>query len=223
MAIELETDNVARAYDRWAPVYDLVFGRVFEQGRRQATDAAKGRPGRVLEVGVGTGISLADYQPHHRIVGIDISEPMLRKARKRVQTLHLQNVEALSVMDAEQLQFDDNSFDLVVAHYVVSAVPDPEAALNEFARVLKPGGEIIVLTRLGADAGMRRAVEHAITPLTSRLGWRAEFLWERYARWLATATDIELIERRTIPPLGHFSLLRFGKRSSRSAAVRAVG
>ena len=135
VAIEIERNAVERAYDRWAPVYDLVFGPVFERGRRASIEAAERIGGRILEVGVGTGISLPDYSRRNRIVGVDISEAMLGKARERVEGSRLQHVEALEVMDAERLNFADNSFDVVVAQYVVTAVPNPEAALDEFARV----------------------------------------------------------------------------------------
>jgi len=210
---DIEKAAVAKAYDRWAPVYDLVFGPVFERGRRASLVAAERVGGRVLEVGVGTGISLPDYSPANRIVGVDISEAMLAKARERVTELGLHHVEALEVMDAERLAFPDDSFDVVVAQYVVTAVPNPEAALDEFARVLKPGGELIILTRVGAEAGLRHAIEHWFAPAARKLGWRTEFPWERYAGWLARASNVHLIERRAIPPLGHFSLIRLGKQT----------
>src|SRR5262249_20274557 len=138
VAIEIERNAVERAYDRWAPVYDLVFGPVFERGRRASIIAPERIGGRILEVGVGTGISLPDYSRVNRIVGVDISEAMLSKGRKRVQESRLEHVEALDVMDAERVNFQDDSFDVVVAQYVVTAVPNPEAALDEFGRVLKP-------------------------------------------------------------------------------------
>ncbi len=210
----LDKDMVARAYDRWAPVYDLVFGPVFERGRRASIAAAERVGGRILEVGVGTGISLPDYARTNRIFGIDISEAMLRKARERVAELKLHHVEGLAVMDAQQLEFPDGSFDVVVAQYVVTAVADPEATLDEFARVLRPGGEIILLSRIGAEAGLRRAIERAIAPVARRLGWRTEFSWERYARWTQRPHGMEFVERRAMPPLGHFSLIRFRKKNA---------
>src|SRR5215475_10009492 len=209
VAIEIERNAVERAYDLWAPVYDLVFGPVFERGRRASIVAAERIGGRILEVGVGTGISLPDYSRRNRIVGIDISEAMLKKARERVQESKLEHVEALDVMDAERLNFQDESFDVVVAQYVVTAVPNPEAALDEFARVLKPGGEIILLSRVGAETGARRAIEHLVAPAARKLGWRTEFPWQRYADWLLRSPRVYLVERRSIPPLGHFSLIRF--------------
>ena len=106
---------------------------------------------------------------------------MLRKARERVKELGLNTSKALEVMDAAA-DFPDASFDVVVAQYVVTAVPNPEAALDEFARVLKPGGEIVILSRVGAEAGLRRTIEHWFAPAARKLGWRTEFPWERYAR-----------------------------------------
>jgi phosphatidylethanolamine/phosphatidyl-N-methylethanolamine N-methyltransferase len=211
MATDIDRHAVEKAYDRWAPVYDLVFGPVFERGRQAAIAAAERVGGRMLEVGVGTGISLPDYSRANRIFGVDISEAMLRKARERVVDLGLSHVEGLEAMDAERLAFPDASFDVVVAQYVVTAVPNPEAALDEFARVLKPGGEIIILSRIGAEAGLRRAAERWFAPAARKLGWRTEFAWERYMGWAVRQDDIRLIERRPIPPLGHFSLIRFGK------------
>ena len=210
--LDFDREMVEQAYDRWAPVYDLVFGGVFSKGRRAAIAATNSIGGRVLEVGIGTGISLPQYASHLRIFGTDISEAMLRKARARVANLRLKNVEGLAVMDAEKLEFPDNSFDVVMAQYVVTAVPNPEAALDEFARVLRPGGELILLSRVSADAGMRRFIEQQLQPVVRQLGFRTEFAWSRYARWAADRPHgIELVERRPVPPFGHFSLIRFRK------------
>ncbi len=215
MATQMNTQGVTDAYRRWAPVYDLVFGAVFRQGRTAAVRAAERIGGRILEVGVGTGISLASYGDHSRLTGIDISEPMLARARERVRRLKLHNVEAIAVGDAEALAFPDDWFDVVVAQYVVTAVPNPERALDEFARVCKPGGEIVITTRVGAEKGLRNAIEKGLMPVTSRLGFRTEFPWARYEDWAGTRRDIRLVERRDIPPLGHFSLVRFEKRATR--------
>src|ERR1700760_2835398 len=210
--LDFDREMVEQAYDRWAPVYDLVFGGVFSKGRDAAIQATNKIGGRVLEVGVGTGISLPLYSPNLRIFGTDISEAMLNKARKRVTEQKLKNVEGLAVMDAEKLEFEDNSFDVVMAQYVVTAVPNPEVALDEFAGVLRPGGELIILTRVSADEGLRRVIERTLQPIVTRLGFRtAEFAWSRYTKWLASAESMELAERRLIPPLGHFSLVRFRK------------
>jgi phosphatidylethanolamine/phosphatidyl-N-methylethanolamine N-methyltransferase len=208
---EIDKQTVTKAYARWAPVYDVVFGAVFERGRQSAIAAAERVGGRILEVGVGTGLSLPNYPPNCSLCGVDISEPMLRKAQERVAELGLRNVEGLWVMDAEHLSFPDASFDVIVAQYVITTVPNPEATLDEFARVLKPGGEIVLVSRVGAEAGLRRSLEHWFAPAARKLGWRTEFSFERYARWAAQTDGMHLIERRAMPPFGHFSLIRFGK------------
>ena len=217
--LDFDREMVEQAYDRWAPIYDLVFGGVFSKGRQAAIAATNKIGGRVLEVGVGTGISLPLYAPNVRIFGTDISAAMLAKAKGRVAAQRLKNIEGLAVMDAEHLEFPDNSFDVVMAQYVVTAVPNPEVALDEFARVLRPGGELIILTRVSADTGLRRFIEQALQPVVRRLGFRtAEFAWSRYTKWLAGANSVELVERRLIPPLGHFSLVRFRKVEVAAAA-----
>jgi len=196
---------------------------VFEQGRQAAIRAAERVGGHILEVGVGTGISLPDYGRASRVTGIDISEPMLRKAQKRVAELGLRNVEGLALMDAERLAFPDESFDVIVAQHVITTVPHPEAALDELARVLRAGGEIVLVSRVGAEAGLRAAFEQSFAPLTERLGWRLEFPWSRYTDWAAGPHGMRLIERRPMPPFGHFSLIRFGKERTRRPAPIAAG
>ena len=221
LAKQLERHQVAAAYGRWAPVYDIVFGPIFSRGRRAAVDAAERIGGRILEVGVGTGLSLGQYARTNRIVGIDISEPMLVKAQERVERLRLNHVEAIAVMDAEQLTYPDASFDVVVAQYVVTAVPNPEKALDEFVRVVRPGGEIIITSRIGAEHGLRGAVEKWLMPITSRLGWRTQFSWARYEQWASRSPAVRLIERRELPPMGHFWLIRFARLSDNNASSTA--
>jgi len=147
---------------------------------------------------------------------------MLRKAQERVVEQKLDNVEALAVMDAKHLGLPDASFDVVVAQYVITAVPDPEATLHEFARVLKPGGEIVLVNHIGAETGLRRAFEQWFAPVARRLGWRPEFPWGRLASWAENTNGMRLIERRPMPPLGHFSLIRFAKGDA-AAVARVAG
>ena len=214
MGAALDRGTIEKAYARWAPVYDLVFGKVFERGRQLAIEAVEEHlgpeGGRILEVGVGTGISLLNYNRKNRLVGIDISVPMLRRAQDRVVEHKLTNVEALAVMDAKHLAVPDASFDAVVAQYVITAVPDPEATLDEFVRVVKPGGEIILVNHLGAESGFRWAFEQSFSPVARRLGWSPEFPWARLTKW-AERDGVRLIERRPMPPHGHFALIRFAK------------
>ena len=219
MAAELDKDTIAKAYARWAPIYDLVFGAVFERGRKASIAAAERVGGRILDVGIGTGISLPDYARINRIVGVDYSEPMLRKAQQRVGQFKLHHVDALAVMDAQHLGFPDASFDVVVAQYVITAVPDPEATLDEFARVVRDGGEIVLVNHLGAEAGLRRTFEQAFAPLARRLGWRPEFGWDRLVRWVERHGGVRVVERRPLPPLRQFSLIRFERLGTRAAAA----
>ena len=217
---ELDKATIAKAYARWAPVYDLVFGAVFDHGRKAAIAAAERVGGRILDVGIGTGLSLTDYSRDNRLCGVDLSEPMLRKAQERVEAFNLSNVDVLAVMDAEKLGFPDAFFDCVVAHYVITVVPDPEATLDEFARVTKPGGEIILVNHIGAEEGLRKAFERWFAPMARRLGWRPEFPWARLSEWSERADGIRVIERRPMPPLGHFSLIRFGKDTEASGGEK---
>ena len=208
---DIDREGVEKAYERWAPIYDLVFGKVFEHGRQSTIAEAERIGGRVLDVGVGTGLSLSDYSRNVRLCGVDISEPMLRKAQQRVRAQGLANVETLAVMDAKNLAFRDASFDAVVAQYVITTVPDPEATLDDFVRVLKPGGELILVNHVGVESGPRRILDLAVAPLARRLGWRTEFPWERLVKWAARHGGVSLAERRPMPPLGHFSLIRYRK------------
>jgi phosphatidylethanolamine/phosphatidyl-N-methylethanolamine N-methyltransferase len=209
MGADINKSSVERAYALWAPVYDLVFGAVFHAGRRASVAAAERIGGRILEVGVGTGISLPVYARANKLVGVDISVPMLRKAKERVEAEGLKNVEALSVMDAAKLALPDQSFDVIVAQYVITAVPDPEGALDEFARVIKPGGEIVLVNHIGAENGPRRLFEICFAPLARKLGWRPEFPFKRLTDWATRHGGVRVLERRPMPPLGHFSLIRF--------------
>ena len=127
---------------------------------------------------------------------------MLRKAHQRVAEQNLTNVEALAVMDAEHLALPDQSFDVVVAQYVITAVPNPEATLDEFARVIKPGGEIVLVNHIGAEEGPRRLFELCFAPVARRLGWRPEFRFGRLADWAERHGGVRVIERRPMPPMG---------------------
>jgi len=222
---DLNRHSVERAYSRWAPVYDLVFGAVFAPGRSAAIAAAEEicgpSGGRILEVGVGTGISLPDYAPVNRLVGIDISAPMLRKARARVAEHQLHNVEALSVMDAEHLALPDESFDVVVAQFVITTVPNPEATLDEFTRVIRPGGEIILVNHICAEAGPRYLFDKTIAPVARWLGWRTEFPFARLTNWAKRHGGVRVIERREMPPLNHFTLVRFERLADPISAAAA--
>ncbi len=149
----LDNKHVKKSYARWAPVYDLVFELVLRPGRKAAAAAADRHGGHALDVGVGTGLELPMFDRRTRLTGIDLSEPMLRRAQWRVRAKALGNVEGLMVMDAARLAFPDAHFDAAVAPYVLTVVPEPHASLDELARVVKPGGEIILVNHFGSGQG----------------------------------------------------------------------
>jgi phosphatidylethanolamine/phosphatidyl-N-methylethanolamine N-methyltransferase len=161
----IDEDVVKTAYRRWAPVYDHTFGKVAQEGREHTVELInRSRNGRVLEVGVGTGLSLPDYRRDLDVVGIDLSPEMLEKARERVEELGLTNVTGLHEMDAGELEFPDGSFDTTVAMYVMTVVPEPEKVMRELARVTKPGGEVLLVNHFSQEEGVRGWVERRMAP-----------------------------------------------------------
>jgi phosphatidylethanolamine/phosphatidyl-N-methylethanolamine N-methyltransferase len=217
--MDLDNRSVERAYARWAPVYDLVFDKVMAAGRRAAVQAA-GRAGpRILDVGVGTGLELPYFDAGAAVVGVDLSEPMLRKAQERVRERGLRQVAGLTVMDAMRLGFADGTFDAAVAPYVITTVPNPEATLDELIRVVRPGGEVVLVNHVSAENGPRAAFARWLARQTRHLGWRPEFPWSRIGDWCATRLDVDLIERRPIPPFGLFTLVRLAKRPAATEPV----
>ncbi|WP_213161411.1 class I SAM-dependent methyltransferase [Kaustia mangrovi] len=204
---EMKEEAVRRAYARWAPVYDMTFGLVAEFGRSRTVDFINRRRGRVLEVGVGTGMSLPRYRPEIEVTGIDLSPEMLAKARARVARRGLDNVAAIEEMDASDMAFEDNSFDVVVAMYVMTVVPDPERVMRELARVCRPGGEVLVVNHFSQDHGIRGAVEKGMARFAEALGWRPEFPLDT----VLVCEDLELKEEQPLKPFGLFTMLRFVK------------
>lgn len=212
---QMDEDTVKSVYKRWAPVYDNTFGRVAAEGRKHAVQMINKSTGRVLEVGVGTGLSLPAYRPQLEIVGIDLSPEMLNKARERVRTEGLRNVTGLHEMDAGDLKFPDGSFDTVVAMYVMTVVPDPEKVMRELSRVCRPGGEVMLVNHFSAEDGMRGWVERRMAPFADKLGWHPVFDIER----VLVCDDLLLVEKRGLRPLGLFTMIRFRKASEAKAAA----
>ena len=174
--MQLEIESVKTAYRRYAAVYDAVFGPVLQPGRKAVVQALGLRPGdRVLEVGVGTGLSLPLYPRDVTITGIDVSREMLEKARRRVARQRLANVEALLEMDAEQMSIADASYDKVVAMYVVPVVANPVRLLQELHRVCRPDGEIFLVNHVRSDNRFVAAFEKALAPLSDKIGFRPDF------------------------------------------------
>ncbi len=204
-ATALDAESVRSAYRRWASVYDLVFGGVSAWGRRRAVDAVNAMPGRdVLEVGVGTGLALPHYLPHKRVTGIDLSAEMLERARRRVERETLANVAALNELDAEATGFSDGQFDIAVAMFVASVVPNPRRLLAEMRRVVKPGGTLLFVNHFAATGGPRLAIERAMAPAGRKLGWHPDFKTES----LLPPEDMARAVSATVPPLGLFTLVR---------------
>ena len=172
----MQIQAVKAAYRRYANVYDALFGPVLQPGRKAVMQALECRPGeRVLEVGVGTGLSLPMYPPYVRVSGIDLSREMLAKARTRVDRRKLTNVEGLFEMDAEAMDFADASFDKVVAMYVVSVVQEPARLLRELHRVCKPHGEIFIVNHVRSANPVVGAVEKSLARFSDQLGFHPDF------------------------------------------------
>jgi phosphatidylethanolamine/phosphatidyl-N-methylethanolamine N-methyltransferase len=202
-AVQMDEDAVRSAYRRWAPVYDNTFGYISTAGRRNAVELINKSKGRVLEVGVGTGLSLPGYAKHLEIVGIDLAPEMLEKARERVATGNLDNVTGLHEMDAEQLAFPDASFDTVVAMFVMTVVPNPEAVMRELARVVKPGGQVLLVNHFSQRDGVRGFIERSMAPFGDRLGWHPVFDVSR----VMVCDELALKDTRSLRPLGIFTML----------------
>jgi phosphatidylethanolamine/phosphatidyl-N-methylethanolamine N-methyltransferase len=198
---------VKSAYRRWAPVYDHTFGRFTTEGRRHAVEIINQRQGRVLEVGVGTGLSLPNYGRHLEIAGIDLSPEMLEKAREKVDEERLTNVTGLHEMDASALTFANGEFDTVVAMYVITVVPDPEKVMRELARVTKVGGQVVLVNHFSQDDGVRGWVERRMAPFADKLGWRPVFNLDR----VMVCENLKVVDRRALRPWGLFTMLRFEK------------
>ena len=170
----LDYQTITRAYAILSPVYDLLFDKIFHPGRVAAINLLQIQPGdRVLEVGVGTGLNLPLYPHGCSVTGIDISVEMLRKARERAKELRRTNV-TLSVMDASNLQFPDDTFDHVLATYVISAVPDPVRTLQEMRRVCKPQGHVVILNHFRSENPVLGALEWVVAPVCTRIGFKTD-------------------------------------------------
>ena len=201
----LDADDVRAAYRRWAGVYDHVFGGVSAYGRRRAVAAVNALPGTdVLEVGVGTGLALPHYRPEKRITGIDLSAEMLALARRRVASEGLAHVDGLHEMDAEATTLETDGFDVAVAMFVASVVPNPRRLLAEMRRVVRPGGHILFVNHFSAERGPRWWVERALAPASRALGWHPDFAMDS----LLDNAAREHARTSAVPPLGLFTLVQ---------------
>jgi phosphatidylethanolamine/phosphatidyl-N-methylethanolamine N-methyltransferase len=187
-----------------------MYLKMLAPSQRRVAEAASASGPRILEVGVGTGLVLRYYGAQTHVVGADLSIHMLRKAQEKVHDLKLAHVSGLVAMDACNLGFPDASFDAVSVPFVITLVPNPEGALDEIARVLKPGGEIAIVSRFGAEAGLQAAFERLIAPLMKRVGWSSSFKVSRVGNWAKARGDMELVE---VKPGAYFKLVRLKKRA----------
>ncbi|KXF89246.1 class I SAM-dependent methyltransferase [Phaeobacter inhibens] len=204
----MDIKAVETSYARWAPVYDKTFGAITNVGRRRAVGYVnEHRSGRVLEVGVGTGLSLPLYKSHLKVTGIDFSEDMLRKAKKRVAENKLHHVEALRQMDARALDFPDATFDTVSAMHVLSVVPDPEKVMGEIARVLKPGGKVVITNHFLREQGVLAFIERVSAPFANVLGWHSDFELDT----ILGEDHLSLEHHQPLPPFGLMTFLVLSK------------
>ncbi len=201
----MDLNDTIRTYRLFSGSYDLLFGPVFHPGRKEAVRIANDRPGqRILEVGVGTGLSLPHFRPDSRVTGIDVSAEMLEKAKRRTARMELAQVEGLHVMDAENLEFADNSFDAVLALYVASVVPDPARFAAEMRRVCIPGGTIVVVNHFTSENAPARFMEKRLAHLARHIGFHADFPFEDFQR----ASRLSIREVRPSNLFGYWKLLR---------------
>ncbi|MFD3188717.1 class I SAM-dependent methyltransferase [Sedimentitalea sp. HM32M-2] len=194
---------VQKSYARWAPVYDKTFGAITRAGRRRAVDYINTNGQTVLEIGIGTGLSLPHYRPEVQVTGVDASEEMLQKARERVRNRKLDHVKSLRNMDARDLDFPDNHFDVVAAMHIVSVVPDPEKVVSEMARVCKPGGKVVITNHFAREAGVLAVVERMTAPFANLLGWHSDFDINR----ILQEDTLSVAERQSLPPIGLMTFL----------------
>ncbi len=203
----MDIEAVKTSYARWAPVYDKTFGHATKAGRKHAVEYINKRSGKVLEVGVGTGLSLPHYNPALRVTGIDFSDEMLGKARRRVSEHKLHHVEELRQMDARALDFPDDHFDIVTAMHIVSVVPEPDKVMSEIARVCKPGGKVVITNHFARETGVLSVIEKIISPFANSIGWHADFRIEQ----ILNEDCLSVIVQKRLPPLGMMTFLAFEK------------
>ncbi len=196
--------DTLRTYRRYAGWYDFVFGAIFQVGRRAAVRIANDGPDQqILEVGVGTGLSLPFYRRDAHVTAIDVSPEMLAKARDKVARLGLAQIEAIEIGDAEHLAFSDNRFDAVTALHVASVVSDPARFGAELRRVCRPGGRIVIVNHFSRQEGPIRAIERALMPLAGRIGFYAEFPLDDFVR----AAGLRVRAERPVNVFGYWTLL----------------
>lgn len=210
----MDVQGVRDAYRRYARHYDRYFGKIFHQGRKLAIEQMGICAGEhVLEVGVGTGLSLPEYPAGVRVTGIDLSPEMIACASAKVTTLGLSDV-VLHEMDASNMDFADNSFDHVVAMYVLSVAPEPERVIAEMRRVCKPGGRLYIVNHFRHSNPLISGCERAMAPLSKLLGFRPDFALDEFVE----RNDLDVIDTHPVNLFGYWTLLT----AAREPAAAAV-
>ncbi len=201
----MDLESNKKAYRRYAPIYDAVFGPILHHGRKRIVDGMDCQPDeRILEVGVGTGLSLPLYPKSVSITGIDVSEEMLARARERVRRQGLSNVEAIRNMDALNMDFPDARFDRTVVMYVVSCVADVRKLIDEIRRVTKPGGEIFIVNHFRSEKGLARGIENSLSPLARLLGFHTDVELTSFL----SETGLEADDITRVNLFGYWKLVR---------------
>ncbi len=200
---KMDEVSIINTYKRYANNYDKIFGRVFEQGRKQVVEKMNCREGeRVLEVGIGTGLAMPYYPEDTQVFGIDISPHMLAVANQHLRQACRNNV-CLAIMDAQKLCFPDHFFDKVSAMYVATVVPEPRLMMNEIKRVCKPGGDIFILNHFSNTHFLPGLVEAMLTPLQKFLGFRPRFSMQRFI----DDNALEVIDTLPVNFLGYWTII----------------
>lgn len=206
----MSSSSVQKVYDSYAAFYNFLFGRIFNPGRVTCVNMVNenARPhAKVLEVGVGTGLSLPLYRPDLHITGVDISEKMLEKAKDRIKTHHLEKTVSVQTMDATDLKFANESFDFVVGMYVVSVVPDITKFLEEISRVVKDKGDIILVNHFISDNKVMRSIEKTFSGAHSVIGFKSDFSIEQILQF----PHFKLIESAKTNLFGYWKILHLKK------------
>lgn len=202
----MDIESVQKVYNNYASFYDVLFGKISETGRLSAIKRLQLSHGdKVLEVGVGTGLSLPLFPPHCNVVGIDLSEKMLIRAKKKIQSKDLSHI-AIERMDATNMSFPDNSFDAVFAAYLITAVPDPWSVLSEIKRVCKKNELIVVVNHFISRNKLISSIEKSISSFCSRyLGFRTDLC----ISFMLNDPELKLIERRRLSPVSLWEIAVF--------------
>jgi phosphatidylethanolamine/phosphatidyl-N-methylethanolamine N-methyltransferase len=203
--VMMDISSIKKSYRRYASSYDFLFGPLLSQGRKRVVEMMRCRPGdTVLEVGVGTGLSLPLYDSGVHVVGIDISPHMLERARALATSRNLANIVDLREMNAEQMDFPDDSFDKVAAMYVVTVAPDPVRLVGEMRRVCKPGGELFIVNHFHSANALVGACERLLAPLSRYLGFNPDLPMDRFLSESCLAVE----EICPVNFFGYWTLLR---------------